>query len=206
MTLLFAGRDNVQNALSWTLTELHKKPEWVQRLREESESLNPNDGVIPYEALNTYHIHLAVVYETLRLWPGVPKNARLVLEDCVFPAIPEWGLSELSLVRGDYLIWSDYDMMRNDKVWSDASGFHPGRHLDENDQFVRPTFPQFHTFGGGPRLCPGAQLATYELVCILSSLLRDFDIKPAGPDAMVYTDSYTMSMKGPFPVIISTRE
>ena len=55
-------------------------------------------------------------YETLRLWPGVPKNVRRAIGDDVLPAIPEQGYPEVAIAKGDYLLWSDFAMMRNEKV------------------------------------------------------------------------------------------
>lgn len=55
-------------------------------------------------------------YETVRLWPGVPKNGRLVLCDDVLPAIPEHNLSEVKVEKGDFVFWSDYHMMRSETV------------------------------------------------------------------------------------------
>lgn len=63
-----------------------------------------------------YHVHLAVFYETVRLWPGLPKNARVALCDDILPAIPELGLPEVKVDKGDYVFWSDYVMMRDETV------------------------------------------------------------------------------------------
>ena len=61
-------------------------------------------------------VHLAVFYETLRLWPGVHKNARYASEDDTLPAIPELSLNEVKVHRGEYLLWSDRCMMRSELV------------------------------------------------------------------------------------------
>lgn len=63
-----------------------------------------------------YPIHLSVFHETLRLWPGVPKNARVAMKDDVIPALPGGEHGPIIVHKGDYVLWSDYAMMRNEKV------------------------------------------------------------------------------------------
>ena len=59
---------------------------------------------------------MAVFYETLRLWPGLPKNARIATEDDVLPEIPEHNLPSVRISKGDFVIWSDFRMMRSREV------------------------------------------------------------------------------------------
>ncbi|EGO28594.1 putative monooxygenase [Serpula lacrymans var. lacrymans S7.9] len=204
VTLLFASRDNTQNVLGWSLYEMSRKPEWFDKMREEALALKDLDGeVTRYGELSKYHIHLAVFYETLRLWPGVPKNARLALRDDVLPAIPEYGYGPVRISKGDYILWSDFSMMRNPKVWgSDATDFNPARHLDAEGKFIKPSQPKFHAFGSGPRLCPGAQLSAYEFVAIWAAFLPSFDFKPVEMKDRLPTDALTMSMQGPFMITV----
>ena len=56
------------------------------------------------------------MYETLRLWPGVPKNARYATEDDILPAIPELGYEPVRILKGDYVVWSDFLMMKRADV------------------------------------------------------------------------------------------
>lgn len=51
--LVFAGRDNTQNAISWATHELLKKPEWFDKMRSEAmEVLGPHRPDLPYENLS----------------------------------------------------------------------------------------------------------------------------------------------------------
>lgn len=59
---------------------------------------------------------MAVLYETIRLWPGLPKNARYALADDCLPAIPEKKLPEVTIYKGDYILWSDRLIMRDPEV------------------------------------------------------------------------------------------
>lgn len=38
MTLLFAGRDSTQNAISWAMYEILRKPKWVRLMQEEADN------------------------------------------------------------------------------------------------------------------------------------------------------------------------
>ncbi|KAH9920287.1 cytochrome P450 [Fomitopsis serialis] len=184
MTLFFAGRDSTQNAILWALYELTRSPGWITLMREELASRPPKgaDGIMTFGELQNYPVHLAVFFETLRLWPGLPKNARVATEDDVLPAIPEKGLPAVKVNKGDFLLWSDMAMMRNEDIWGpDAKEFNPRRHLSDDGHFLKPDTPRFHSFGSGPRACPAMQLSTYEFTAIFAGLICDFDFIPVHP-------------------------
>ncbi|CCM05456.1 uncharacterized protein FIBRA_07676 [Fibroporia radiculosa] len=198
ITLLFASKDTTQNALSWSLHELSRHPDWVDAMRNEALSRDTQERAIPYDNLANYPIHMAVLYETLRLWPGVPKNSRVALQDDVLPGIPELGYGPIKVDKGDNVAWSDFEMMKNEAVWGpDAKEFNPARHLDADGQFVKPSQPKFHAFGAGPRACPGSQSATYQFVAIWASILPFFDIKPVEMKDRYWSDGLTISMRDP---------
>jgi hypothetical protein len=111
-----------------------------------------------------------VFYEVIRLWPGLPKNLRRAISNDVLPSLPDVNLPEVKINQGDYILWSDYYMMRHpqvrtswlfgkqvepklNQIWgADAAVFNPARHIDANGQFIKPKAPNFHAFGAGPRL------------------------------------------------------
>ncbi|KZT02794.1 cytochrome P450 [Laetiporus sulphureus 93-53] len=213
VTLLFAGRDNIQNALGWSLHELLKVPCWVGRMREEALRNAPEGSPILYSDLSRYHVHLAVFYETVRLWPGLPKNARVALCDDILPAIPEHSLPEVKIGKGDHVFWSDYIIMRDMAIWgADAGIFNPGRHLNADGQFVKPAASIFVGFGAGPRLCPAAQLAAYEFVACWVGIMPYFDFirvdstSDGNDHGPTMADAFTVTMEGPFMVSVRERE
>lgn len=54
------------------------------------------------------------------MYPGVPKNARIALEDDVLPPVPEMGIHEgVRIQKGDYVVWMDTLLMKNPKVSQD---------------------------------------------------------------------------------------
>ncbi|KAF8994556.1 cytochrome P450 [Cyathus striatus] len=199
MTLLLAGRDSTQATISWAIYELTRKPEWISALRKEIKSQQTLGTVLAFGDSEKYPIHLAVLYETLRLWPGLPKNARIAAEDDILPAIPELGIEPVHVHKGDFVLWSDYSMMRNELVWgADAGSFNPGRHLDADGKFIRPSLPKFHGFGCGPRACPGKLLSTYEFIAVISGIISHFDIVPSDTEPRQMVDAFTSLMDGTF--------
>ncbi|KAJ3551970.1 hypothetical protein NM688_g4406 [Phlebia brevispora] len=209
VTLLFAGRDNTQNALAWALYALMNNPKWITRMREEAVAYANNDHEVEYHDLAKYPIHLAVFYEVVRLWPGLPKNFRLAMFDDELPAIPHIGQPAVRIDKGDYIFWSDYVMMRDEATWGPTSNdFDPGRHLDREGNFVKPAPPNFIGFGAGPRLCPAAQLVAYEFVACWAGILPYFDFSPMKnvlPDGTRYQEprlieAFTPSLSCPLMV------
>ncbi|THH07284.1 hypothetical protein EW146_g9366 [Bondarzewia mesenterica] len=207
VTLLFAGRDNTQSSLSWSLYELSKHPEWLAKMRQEATELDRTGQVPSFVTLSSYAVHLAVFYETVRLWPGLPKNARYAIEDDVLPGIPEKSLPEVRIDKHTYVLWSDRVIMRDPLVWGpDADVFNPARHLSSDGKFIKPSLPEFVTFGAGLRYCPAAQLVPYQWVSIWSQLLPYFDIEALDIEARAVSDSLTNQMMAPFMVRIRRRD
>jgi len=207
MTTLFASREEFQALMCWALYELDKAPHWMDRMRSEALTLIPDGQVPEYSSLPKYHIHMAVFTETLRLWPGVPKNARVALEDDVLPAIPDLGVGPLQVHKGDYVSWFDASLMKNERIWgATALSFDPGRFLNEEGQFQQPPREVFHAFGFGPRMCPGRDLAAYEFVTVWAGILPYFDIRRASKESKDYEEALTFTMKGSLETIIVERD
>ncbi|KAF7791067.1 hypothetical protein EIP86_002028 [Pleurotus ostreatoroseus] len=200
VTMLFAERDNTSSSLAWSLYELTRHREWLQRMREEAVALGTVGQVPDYSNINSYNVHLAVFYETIRLWPGLPKNARYAIQDDVLPAIPEQGLPEVRVEKGSYVLWSDRLIMRDKTVWGpDADKFNPARHLTADGTLIKPSGQNFLSFGAGPRYCPAAQLVQYEWVAIWSGLLPYFDFEAMDTTKDIHADeNLTTAMTSPF--------
>lgn len=199
--LLFAGQESLLNLLCWSLYELSRSPEWRARMRQEGQEQNPTGAIVGYNAMQDYPVHLAVMYETLRLWPGVPRNSRVAKKDDILPGIPELNYEPVHIFKGDSIIFDDHVIMRRTDVWGpDANEFNPGRHLDKHGKFVKPPMPQFHAFGSGIRLCPGVNFASYEFVVIWTTLLPLFEFEPVDRRERKMAPGISSAMDGPFHV------
>ncbi len=64
LAALFGGHDTLTNSLQWAVYELQRNSDWVEKLREESESHPWYDGAIPFERL------VVSLHSMLPFFPG----------------------------------------------------------------------------------------------------------------------------------------
>ena len=123
----------------------------------------------------------AVVNETLRLYPPAFTLVRQsILAD---------QIGDLPLPRHSIVMIAPWIQHRHHAFWPDPATFRPERFLPD-----APSPPRFAfmPFGGGPRICVGAQFALAEAILVLASFVRRFrvsriDARPVLPVAVVTT-------------------
>lgn len=64
VTLLFAGRDNTQNALAWALYALMNHPTWITRMREEAVANASENHEVEYHNLAVSLVTLGLYHRT----------------------------------------------------------------------------------------------------------------------------------------------
>ena len=106
----------------------------------------------------------------LRLITPANRNVRLCLKDCVLPSGggPN-GTAPIFVPRGTQVTVHFGAMHRDKDIWGDdANDFRPERW----ERFE----PGWHyiPFSGGPRICPGHQIALTETAYVLVKLLQKF--------------------------------
>lgn len=155
LNTFMAARDTTASFLSNTWFLLSKHPRVWDRVREEVAVFQ---GIPPtFDQIMGMNYFRAVLYESLRLYPQVPENARVALRDTVLPRGGGVdGKSPLFVPKGQMIIWSAYSLHRHKAVYGeDATEFRPERWLDEDGhQSLKPGWG-FLPFGGGARSCPG---------------------------------------------------
>ena len=99
------------------------------------------------------------------------RNMRLCLKDCTIPTGGGAdGKSPIFVPRGTQVSVNFGAMQRDRDIWGeDAEEFRPERW--ENVKLGWHYIP----FSGGPRVCPGQQLALAECSFVLFRLLREFE-------------------------------
>ncbi|XP_068423152.1 cytochrome P450 [Clinocottus analis] len=176
--LLLAGVDTTSNTVSWCLYMLAKQPETQEQLYQEVMSVCPGDEVPNSQDIAQMPFLKAVIRETLRLYPVVPGNARLSVDN--------------EIVVGDHLFPKDtlfhlchYAVSYDESVYPDAHAFLPQRWLrgarGESRQHPFGSVP----FGFGIRACLGRRVAELEMYLLLSRLMKQYEVRPDPAGAAV---------------------
>ena len=181
MTLLMAGHETTATGLAWTFDLLFRRPDAMERLREEIR-----------EDAGTDYMD-AVIEEALRLRPVVPFTGR----ELRAPA--ELGGHELpagtTVFAGIYLAHTDPE------IFPDPHAFRPERFLG-----AKPDTFAWIPFGGGTRRCIGAAFALLEMRVVLRTILRAATLEPAttAPQAIVRRN-VTLSPREGTPAVLRER-
>jgi len=179
LNVLLAGRDTTAGLLSFTFFELGRHPEILHKLQQEirnefgsgSESDVQN---ITFESLKKCEYLKAVINETLRMYPVVPKNFREANKPTFLArgGGPQ-GQDPIYIPKGKPVVYSVYAMHHDPLIYGkDADEFRPERWFED---CARKLGWAFLPFNGGPRICLGQQFALTEASYVVVRLLQTFN-------------------------------
>src|SRR5277367_5746555 len=148
MQLLVAGHETSSNALSWLLYLLSSRPDCLERLRQEFDSVL-GDAPLGYADLPKFEFTTQVIQEGLRLYPPFWMIDR--------EAIADDRAGEIEIPRGSTVIVYVYGAHHAPRYWENPESFDPERFVKGNEKLRTPF--TYLPFGGGPRVCIGNQYA-----------------------------------------------
>ncbi|MDB6053674.1 MAG: putative Cytochrome [Verrucomicrobiales bacterium] len=189
MTLLLAGEDTTANTLAWTANYMVNQPEIQTGVQTEVSSLVSPTGMLhSIQNADKMEYSEAVANETLRLKPVAPILFLEPMQDVT--------LSGVTVEKGTSIFLLTMHGGLQDSNFQEASQFNPGRWLQPTTTSGCPfnhTPKAFLPFGGGPRFCPGRQLAMVEMKMVMAMLCSQFEIvKVDGPKPVTELFSFTM--------------
>lgn len=153
-SLFVAGHETTALWVSWALYLLAKHPEVQQQLYASLEEDSGNSALLD-----------RVMKETLRMYPPAwSLFMRRVVEDI--------QLDDSVIPKGGVVYISPYIQHHLPDYWVNPEVFDPSRF--EGDWKSNQPAYAYMPFGGGPRVCLGANLAEVEARVILQTLLRDY--------------------------------
>ncbi|KAJ2000292.1 hypothetical protein GGI04_003834 [Coemansia thaxteri] len=163
--MMMAGSDTVSGTLTWAVHLLMLYPQHYGRAVAEVRSQFGQEHTITYSECRAQLPFVeACLYESLRLSP---------VTGGLLPRVsPKGGLTiQGHFIPEDTLIFVNmFAVNHHATVWDQPSLFNPQRFLD-NDSARHNVL----TFSMGKRVCPGRQLAWWEMLTVLANILKDYD-------------------------------
>src|SRR5579864_3187924 len=164
MQLLVAGHETSSNALSWLLYLLSSRPDCVDRVRQEFDSVL-GERPLSYSDVPKFEFTTQVILEALRLYPPFWMVDRMALaDDCA---------GDLAIPRGSTVVVFIYGVHHSPRYWENPESFDEDRFSKGKEKLHTP-FSHL-PFGTGPRGCIGGNYAMLQMLMILSVLLRKYD-------------------------------
>ncbi|KAL6653695.1 hypothetical protein ACP70R_008619 [Stipagrostis hirtigluma subsp. patula] len=183
LDVFFGGIETSSSLLDFTMAELMRKPEVMNKLQAEVRRQILPDGeeaLISEADIADMPYLKAVIKESLRLHPVVPLvPPHFSMASC--------NIDGYEIPPGVRVLVNAWAMGRDARFWDDAEEFIPERFLDggssTNVSFLGNDF-QFLCFGAGRRMCPGMNFAMATIEVMLANLMRCFDWEmPPGQEA-----------------------
>ncbi|KIJ43512.1 hypothetical protein M422DRAFT_169697, partial [Sphaerobolus stellatus SS14] len=139
--LLVAGHETTASTMAWLLYELSCNQDLQEKLREEITESRRRQGSeeLTSQALESMPLLQAILKETLRYHPILPRTARTVAQNDVIPlSVPHRTtdgkfLNEVAVEKGQQIIVSFAAYNRLTSIWGDdAHVWNPDRFLNDN--------------------------------------------------------------------------
>jgi cytochrome P450 len=193
MTLFLAGHETTANALSWALYLLAKNPDARARVEAEVDAL----GRMPsYDDLEKLPWTLAVLKETMRLYPPAYILARRCVEDVV---IGRYLVKKHTIVLVNVL-----GIHRRADLFPRPESFEPERFMGDAEKAL----PRcgYMPFGAGPRICIGNHFALMEGHVVLASLARHLRLDLVDSTPVATEPLVTLRPRGGVRMRVTVRE
>ncbi|PIA42190.1 hypothetical protein AQUCO_02100215v1 [Aquilegia coerulea] len=201
LTFLLGGRDTTGTTLTWFFHALSNNPHVEAKVLEELKNVACKDSNVELgQRANTpwvfnsedlkrlVYLHAALC-EAMRLYPSPSLNRKGVLREDVLP--------DGTVVKpGLMVITSTYAMARMECVWGkDCSEFKPERWIDEHGKLSKEPMTKFFTFGAGPRICLGKEMAFTLMKAAVAAVLFNFQVEVIEGQTVCPKASLVLRMK-----------
>lgn len=213
ISFVLAGKDSTASALTWFFWLLEGHPHCRDLIHKEFSTLMASSVPkiqptnLTFDDLKNLHYLHAALSESMRLFPPVPINSRLTVDDDKLPDGTYVG-------KGWFADYSAYAMGRMERIWgSDCREFKPERWLDVNGVYQPSDQFKYPVFHGGFRMCLGKEMAYLQMKSVVVAVMYEFEVEVIGgggtPEKMVeppYTLSLLLGMKNGLPVRLKQRQ
>ncbi|KAI7747634.1 hypothetical protein M8C21_016124 [Ambrosia artemisiifolia] len=192
VSLLVAGYDTTSTTMTLAVKFLTDTPLALAQLKEEQDEIRAKktDSMpLEWEDYKSMRFTQCVINETLRVSNIISGVFRRTMTDI--------DIKGYRIPKGSKVFTSLRAVHLGQENFKDARVFDPWRWMKSSN----PT--NFMPFGGGPRRCPGNELARVALSVFLHHLVTRFSWEPVEDDKVVYFPT-TRTQKR-YPIIVKRR-
>jgi cytochrome P450 family 3 subfamily A len=182
-----AGYDTSSSALCHIAYCLALNPHVQEKLHEELRQFQERDDNY-LERMNSLKYLDAVVKESLRFLPTVPRMERRSSRDC--------RLGDLFIPKDTVVIIPIYTLGQDKRYFPDPEKFNPDRFLAKTSTVDEQVMNQiFLPFAAGPRSCIGQRFALMEIKACLIHIIPKFkfELCPETSIPLVYSCGHPVS-------------
>ncbi|KAF9530338.1 cytochrome P450 [Crepidotus variabilis] len=168
---LLAGHETTAHTLAFAFALLALYPEEQDKVHQQINSLLTEGASLSYEDMPKFTYSMAVLYETLRMFPAVIYIPKVAAEDTVLRSTTENGDPiSLSVPKGTSIALLTPALHYNPRYWEDPHNFKPERFLKDwpRDAFL--------PFSGGPRACIGRKFAEVESIAAITAFISQYKV------------------------------
>ncbi|KAI9438702.1 cytochrome P450 [Lactarius indigo] len=170
---LLAGHETTAHTLCFTFALLALYPDEQECLYQQIKGIMADlDGMPTYEDMNRFTLSLAVLYETLRMFPPVSVIAKYAVEDTSLTVgNADGGKTTFPVPSGTDVHFHVPALHYNPKYWKDPYTFRPERFLGEwpRDAFL--------PFSAGARACLGRRFFETESIAVITMTVMRYSVE-----------------------------
>jgi sterol 14-demethylase len=189
LAAMFAGHHTSSVSTAWTLIELARNPDFLDRVLGELHSVYQPGDDVTFMSLRRIPLTELAIKEALRLHPPLYILLRSALVDFEY--------DRYLLPKGTWLATSPWVSHRIPSIFADPDRFDPDRFGPGREEDKK--LFSFIAFGGGRHKCLGNAFALLQVKTIFAILLRGFHFELQG-DPLVAESGLVMGPKMPFRV------
>jgi len=163
-----AGHETTAHTLAFTFGLLALYPDEQENLYQHITSIAADGRIPAYDEYNKFTYCIAVLYETMRLYPPGLFVVKQCAEDTFLPTSSGKGIA---VPAGTPLVMNFCALHRNSNFWAEPNAFRPAR-------FTEPDCPRdaFMPFSAGSRGCIGRRFFETEAIAFLVQIVAQYRI------------------------------
>ncbi|KAL4186043.1 hypothetical protein AMTRI_Chr09g31810 [Amborella trichopoda] len=199
ISLLFAGNETTAMTMLFAISFLSQSPKALKQLLAEQDGLRKAQGLmLTWEDYKSMHFTQCVIDETLRVGGIAISLMREAKENVEY--------QDFLIPKGCFVLPFLSAVHLDENVYREALIFNPWRWMAAENQEKRNwrSSPYYAPFGGGARLCPGAELARLQIALFLHYFVTRFRWVQLKEDRMSFFPSARL-VHG-FPIHLTRRQ